>query len=467
MSFESAITSIADYILFGVCIFILMGSIFISFRTRFVQLRFIPSLFKMLGISLFHRNHKESHHTIPPHKALFTAMSTTIGISTIVAPVIAIYLGGPGALLGFLLTSFFGSAATYTEVNLCIQHRKKLENGIIMGGPMQYLKHILSPAVAKWYAIGTFILMAAWSSAQANQLAAILNSPLLETYRIPTFVSGVIIACLVILTLIGGIKRISALSSKLVPLMFSLYLGSCLWIILYNVDKLWDIGAMILQSAFSPYALASGTLVGGVVASLRWGIFKGIQTCEAGIGTQTIPHSMAETEDPIAQGTLAMLSTYTAGFIAFLSGIVALITETWLDPQLPLGISMVAASFHSYFSSVGVAIVVVSTFLFCFGTILGNSFNGSQCFHYLTNNKKTIYYLAGTAGMIFLGSIAEVKTVWSLIDIVLASIAIPHMTALVLHAYKNPNAIPLDLKEAKADDTTGEIPIISLGKVEG
>lgn len=467
MLFESAITTVADYILFGVCIFILMGSIFISFRTRFVQLRFIPSLFKMLGASLFHRNHKECHHTIAPHKALFTAMSTTVGISTIVAPVIAISLGGPGALVGFLLTSFFGSAATYIEVNLCIQYRKKLENGIIMGGPMQYLKHLLSPAFAKWYAIGTFILMAAWSSAQANQLAAILNSPLLESYRIPTLISGVIIATLVILTLIGGIKRISALSSKLVPVMFVLYLGSCFWIILYNADKLGDILATVFRSALSPYALASGTIVGGIVSSLRWGIFKGIQTCEAGVGTQTIPHSMAQTNDPIAQGTLAMLSTYTAGFIAFLSGIVALMTETWLDPQLPLGISMVAASFHMYFSSFGITIVVISTFLFAFGTILGNSYNGSQCFHYLTDNKKTAYYLALTAGMIFIGSIAEVKTVWSLVDIVLAGIAIPHMIALVLHAYKNPNSIPLDLNTEKDSEATSDLPVVTLGRVEG
>jgi AGCS family alanine or glycine:cation symporter len=136
-------------------------------------------------------------------------------------------------------------------------------------------------------------------------------------------------------------------------------------------------------------------------------------------------------------------------------------TQTWLDPHLPLGISMVAASFQLYFSSFGIAIVVISTFLFAFGTILGNSFNGSQCFHYLTNHKKTPYYLALTACMIFIGAVAEVKIVWSLIDIVLASIAIPHMTALILYAYKNPNAIPLDLEEAS------EIPIAVLGKMEG
>lgn len=444
------ITLIEDYVLFALCLFILAGSIFISFRTRFVQIRFIPMLIRLLITSLFKRDHQECHQTIAPHKALFTAMSTTVGISTVVAPIIAISLGGPGALLGFLLTAFFGSAATYTEVNLSIQYRKKHENGTLMGGPMQYLSALLSPAFAKWYAIGGFILMAAWSSAQANQLAAILNSPLLENYRVPTAVSGVTIAVLIILTLIRGVKSVSSLSSKLVPIMFILYLGACLWIVFLSFDKLGGILSMIFTSALSPYSLTSGAIVGGVVSSLRWGTFKGIQTCEAGLGTQAIPHSMAKTDDPVAQGALAMLSTYTAGGIAFLSGIVALITETWLDPNLPLGISMVASSFQLYFSSFGIVIVVVCTILFAFGTILGNSFNGSQCFHYLTDHKKNYYYLAFTGCMIFLGAISDAKLVWSLIDIILAGIAIPHMGALVLHAYKNPHSIPLELNEEGA-----------------
>ncbi len=433
----SAMMMVADYILFAACLFILLGSIYISFRMRFVQLRFIPHLFRMLKQSIFNRD-AESAHTIPPHKALITAMSTTLGISTIVAPVIAISIGGPGALLGFLLTAFFGSAATYAEVNLCIQHRKKLDNGIIMGGPMQYLKTLISPGVAKWYAVGCFILMAAWSSAQANQLAAILNSPFLGDYRVPTMISGIITAILVIFTLIGGIKRVSSLSGKLVPLMFVLYLGSCLWILFSNVDKWGEILSTIFHSAFSPYALASGTVVGGIVSSLRWGIFKGIQTCEAGVGTQSIPHSMAETKDPVAQGTMAMLSTYTAGIVSFISGCVALITQTWMDPTLPLGMSMVAASFHQYFSTFGIVLIAINTFLFAFGTILGNSFNGSQCFNYLSNNKGIYYYFAGTAVMIFLGAIGEAKLVWSLVDLVLASIVLPHMAALIYYAYKNP-----------------------------
>ena len=457
MPLESTLTLFTDYLLFGVCLFILMGSIFISYQTRFVQIRFIPSLFKMLKQSLFSRQQSEGDHTILPHKALFTAMSTTLGISTIVAPVIAISLGGPGALLGFLLTGFFGSAATYAEVNLCLQYRKKRADGVILGGPMQYLKELISPAMAKWYALCGCLLMAAWSSAQANQLAAILNSPLLAEYRVSPFISGAFIAGFVMFALMGGVKRVSELSSKLVPTMFVLYVGSCLWIISANFHQFWDIGALILRSAVSPYALATGSVVGGIVTSLRWGVFKGIQTCEAGLGTQAIPHSMAETQDPTSQATLAMLSTYTAGIVAFLSGCVALMTQTWLDSSLPLGISMVAASFHQYFSFMGVAIIVISTILFASGTILGNSFNGSQCFYYLSHHKKNALYLIGTGCMIFLGAISDTKIIWSMVDIVLACLAIPHMTALVLYVYQNADFAPSQKRDTEGEE---EFPIM-------
>jgi alanine or glycine:cation symporter, AGCS family len=442
MSFEE-ILRLGDYVLFFACVFILLGSVLISFKTRFVQIRFIPHLFKMLKNSLSQSSQEEGSHSILPHKALFTAMSTTLGMGTIVGPVIAINLGGPGALLGFLLTSFFGSAATFTEVSLSLQHRKKLESGEIMGGPMQYLQQLLSPAAAKWYALCCFLLMIAWSGAQSNQVAAILDSPLLGDFRVPKLISGAIIAVLVTFLLMGGIKRVGAFSAKLVPTMFVIYLGACSWIVFSNLDKLAEIFATMFSSIGSPYEMASGGVVGGLMSAMRWGVFKGTQANEAGIGTQTIPHSMAETKDPFAQGTVAMLSTYTAGVVAFLSGCVALITHTWEDPALPLGMSMVAASFQMYFSSFGVLIVGIVTLLFGFGTILGNSYNGSQCFGYLTQNKGIRYYFLGTALIVFLGAIAETKTFWAFTDIILAAMALPHMLGLILHAFKKTEVFPL------------------------
>jgi len=427
---DFGIEAAVQYALFASCIFLLIGSTYISFKTRFVQLWLLPNLFKIFWQSMT-RKEQESKNTILPHKALLTAMSTTLGITTIAGPAIAINLGGPGALLGFLLTSILGSAATYTEVGLCVTFRKRLKSGLIIGGPMEYLSKLLSPAMAKWYAISCCILMTAWSSAQANQLAAIFNSPLLGDYRLHPAISGLVVAALVYGTLCGGIKRISSLSAKMVPLMFFLFLGSSFWILFSNMEKLPSILGTIVSSAFSPYAMASGTLVGGVVSALRWGILKGTQATEAGIGTQTIPHSMTDSEDAVAQGTLSMISTYTAGFMAFLSGCVVLVTDTWQNPELPVGISMMAASFHMYFSNAGLAIVAFCTFLFGFGTILGNGYNGSQCFAYLLDPKRIRYYFAFTACVIFLGAIAEVKTLWSYIDIFLVGMAIPHMFALM------------------------------------
>ncbi len=310
-----------------------------------------------------------------------------------------------------------------------------------MGGPMQYLKHIFSPFAAKWYAVCCFILMTTWSGAQANQLAAMLDSPLLGTLRIPALISGGVIALIVVLLLIGGIKRIGAIEAKLIPVKFLLYLGACFFILGSDLPRLGEILGVIFKSAFSPYAMASGAVVGGLVSSMRWGIFKGIQCCEAGIGTQTIPHSMAETKDPVAQGTLAMLSTYAAGFVAFLSGCVSLMTDTWQDPSLPLGMSMVAASFKMYFASVGVFAIAACALVFAFGTILGNGYNGSQAFGYLTQNKRLGYYYAITALMIFIGSIADAKTVWALTDIVLACMALPHMAALVVYMVRQPKEV--------------------------
>lgn len=208
MSINEVIKQLPDYALFISCLFILGGSVFITIKLRFIQLRLFKVLFNLLKESSYKQMKEDASPTISPQRAFFTAMSTTLGISTIVAPVVAIKLGGPGALLCFLLTSFFGSAATFVEVNLCIEHRKKLKSGVIMGGPMQYIEHLLSLSVAKWYAVCCLLLMVAWSGAQANQLGAILDFPLLGSYRIPSLLSGGLIAIVILAILLGGIKKL-------------------------------------------------------------------------------------------------------------------------------------------------------------------------------------------------------------------------------------------------------------------
>lgn len=429
--------SVGDFLLFVSMPIVLGASLLLTFKTRFVQFRKIPQMIYLFFSLMFGRKEKqEGPTTIGAHKALFTAMSTTIGISTIVSPVIAIYMGGPGAVLGFLLATLLGAAVNFTEVTFALSYRKTHPVKGISGGPMQYLQEEISPIVAKWYAFFTVLLMLGWSAAQANQLGSILSAPALGSFQIPPWITGVFLAICVTLLLLGGIKRVSSFSAKLVPVMFLLYVGGALWIIVVNAEKLPTIIQMIVESAFTPKAFGTGVVIGGVMSALRWGMFKGLQSNEAGVGTQTIPHSMAETNGAVDQGVLAMIATYSAGLICILSSLVALMTESWLNPELPLGINMVAYSFQSYFSTIGLVVVTLSALLFAFGTILGNSFNGSQCYIYLTKSRARSVYFAATGVLVFLGSIADVKMIWSVIDYLLVPVVLPHILSVVYLSYK-------------------------------
>jgi len=428
---------IGDYFLFITTLIVLGASLFLTFKTRFIQFRKIPYMIRLFFSLVFKRNKaKEGPATVHAHKALFTAMSTTIGISTIVSPFIAMRLGGPGAILGFLLATILGAAVNFTEVTFALSYRKTHPTKGVAGGPMQYLHDEIFPFLAKWYAFFTFLLMLGWSAAQANQLGSILSSPQLGNMSIPVWATGIFLAIGITIILFGGIKRIASLSAKLVPVMFFLYVGGALWIISLNAEKLPEIIQLVFKSAFSPQAFSSGVVVGGIVSALRWGVFKGLHSNEAGVGTQTIPHSMAETDGAIEQGILSMIATYSAGCICILSSLVALVTETWLNPDLGLGIDMVAYSFQSYFSTIGLVIVAVSAFLFAFGTILGNSFNGSQCYIYLTKNRYlTLYYLA-TGVLVFIGCMIDVAAIWSLVDFMLVPVLVPHILSIVYLSHK-------------------------------
>lgn len=422
---------LGDVILFGSGILMLLVSLILTIQTRCVQVRKIPSMFRLL----FGRQ-KEGEQTVQARHALFTAMSTTLGLSTIVAPVIAIRLGGPGVVLGFLLAAFLGAALNFTEVQYAIAYRA-VKEGRIEGGPMSYLQTAFSPFLAKWYAFFGSLLMMAWSAAQANQVSAMLSSPLLGVCAIPKWLIGVLLSVGVTGVLVGGIKRISRLSAKLVPTMFLLYTAASLWIIGMNIAKIPSVLHLIFSSCFHPQSFGTGALIGGLVSAFRWGIMKGLQGSEAGIGTQAIPHSMAEAKSAVDQGILSMVSTYTAGFLLVLSSFVALLTSNWLDTALPLGINMVAKSFQDYFSYVGLVIIALSSLLFGFGTIVGNGYNGSQCFLYLTKYRLIHCFYLGTALLVFFGAVANAQALWSNIDYILAPLMVPHVLALLCLSLKN------------------------------
>lgn len=423
---------LSEFIPLAISIFVLLGTIILTIKTNFIQFRTIPQMFKFfLNKNLKNKTDGKNLETIEARKALFTAMSTSIGIGNIVAPIIAIKLGGPGALLGFILVTLFGGAATFAEVTFALKFRKKNPDGTISGGPMQYLKEVLPSILVLTYACATFVTLIVWSGNQSNALA-----DLLEPYNIPKYLTGILLAIAISYILIGGIKRVGNLSAKLVPLMFILYSGSTLWIILRNAYKLPEVFYLIFKSAFTPQALIGGTVGYGIQSAFRWGLAKGFFTNESGLGMASIPHSMAETHSPVNQGILSIIAVYTNGFLCLLSGLTVLVTETWKDPDLGIGINILVKSFRMYFPSIGIFILIFSAFLFALGTIVGNSYNGGQCFLYVTKNRWLNNYNILIALIIFWGAISNVEALARITDFFLVPVAIPNIIGIVMLAFK-------------------------------
>lgn len=435
MSLRYLLSQLGDLFVVIPFLCLLLGSIFLTFKTRFVQFRTIPSMIKLLFSSLFHKQ-KTGEHTIRAHRALFTAMATSFGVGNIVAPIVAMGFGGPGALLGFVVASLFGTATAFTEVSFALSYRKKLPNGKVMGGPMQYLKQGVSPMLAMIYAVSGSIMLISWSGKQSNTLAVLLKS-----YHIPTYVTGLIVAILASIVLLRGIKLIGNLAEKMVPTMFLLYAGSMIYILCVNIGNLPQAIKIVFQSAFTPEALAGAGVGLGFQKAMRWSLPEATFANEAGVGTITIPHSMAATKSSVSQGILSMISVYTSGFLALISGLAIISSGIWLSPAVDFDITLIAHLFRTYFSFVGPIILILTVILFAFTSIIGNGFNGSQCYLYATKNRWLTRYFGLIAIFLFIGAIVDVKTLWTLGGYFIVPVAIPNIIGIVILSFKRPDLL--------------------------
>lgn len=431
MLFNYFFSSINDLVVLSATLLILIACILLTLRLRFVQVRAIPYMLSLFVKNVFQKSDKKrSFESIQASKALFTAMSTSIGIGNIVAPVIAIELGGPGALIGFVLTSFFGAAVTFTEVTLALKHRKVRPDKRVMGGPMQYLNDGISPFWGSFYAYSGLILLILWCTNQSNTLA-----DLLVPYHVPTYFTASVTSLLVAAILFGGIRRISEFAAKVVPVMFILYSAAALWILGLYVKHLPEVMHLIYTSLFSKQA-ALGT-VGGVpwVMALRWGLAKGFQSNESGIGTASIPHSMSASRKPVDQGILSMVAVYSNGFLCILTGLVVLVTGVWKDHQAGIGINIVLKAFSHHIPVFGTVVLVLCSILFVLTTILGNAYNGSQCFAHVTGYRGLKLYYVLIAFSVFVGAILDVEFVWTYVDLFVIPVAFPHVIGLLCIVY--------------------------------
>lgn len=424
-------TRINDFLSYPAAIILISVGVYLTIATNFLQLRAFNRLYQIL-------TRKSSQHTqnaINPFHALFTALSTTLGMGNIIGPSIAIVTGGPGALFWLVVYAFFGGIMKYCEVTFAVSTRIKTTEKEIVGGPMRYLS-LLSPSMASWYGYIMVILFIGWSSLQANTLSGIL-----AIEGIPPLITGSTLTVIVLLILHGGAQRIGSVASKLVPIMCVLYISFALFILFSDIPTLIQALQLIASNICNSSAATGGFLGATVFQALRAGIYKSTFITEAGLGTSSIPHAIADTKHPSDQGILAMYSILADTFLSIMSGLVVIVTGTWNAGVFSN--TMIYEAFKSYtpVPHIGQFVLLASITLFVLTTIIGNSFNGGQCLASLKGkHAPRLYYTLLTTALIT-GALISVPLIWAIMDTVLMIAALLNLIGLVLLSLKFPKML--------------------------
>lgn len=423
---------IAPAVSYATTVIFLGAAIILTLHSRFAQIRLFPRFLSLVKKNIWQYRKAGRTDAMSPLHALLTAMGTTIGMGNIVGPGVAILLGGPGALLWLLVYIFFASVTKFVEVTFAVATRTTSSDGKIIGGPMIYL-HTISNWLSYWYSFLAIFLFTVWTSLQAHTLADIFA---LESIPKPV-VSG-LLALVVFTTLYGGARRVGEVASKLVPVMFILYMVFAIALLSYNITALVNALSLIFKSALHPQA-AVGCFAGfSLMQAMRAGTYRAIFITEAGMGTASIAHAMADTKKPTDQGILAMFSMLSDALISVTSGLLVIVLGVCHGP---LRNSMIYEAFTLGSPFAGRFIVLATITLFVTTTAIGNSFNGMQTFSSLTKHRFLWLYSAVTIAMIIIGPLLHAKLMWDITDIVLALVAIPNIIGILILAFTKPHVI--------------------------
>lgn len=371
---------------------------------------------------------------ISPFNALMTSLSATIGTGNIAGVATAIFIGGPGALFWMWCTALVGMATKYAEAVCAVHYREVDEEGNHVGGPMFYIRNGLGP---RWAWLGTaFAIFGALAgfgignTVQANSVAAALNSEA-AGLGVPHWVTGMVIAVLVAMVLIGGIRRIAEVAGKLVPFMALTYLACGLVILVMNLGEIPGALGTIVTHAFTPTAATGGFAGATVLLAIQWGVARGIFSNEAGLGSAPIAHAAAKTSSPVRQGTVAMLGTFIDTIVVCsITGLVIVISGAWTGGET--GAALSSAAFEHALPGVGGYVVTFGLCLFAFTTLLGWSFYGEKCVEFLFGVRSIVPFRVLWVLAIPVGATSELKFTWLVADTLNALMALPNLLALLL-----------------------------------
>lgn len=385
--------------------------------------------------TLWAGRHSSGTGEISGFNALMTSLSATIGTGNIAGVATAVALGGPGAIFWMWMIALIGMATKYSEAVLAVNFREKNEQGHYVGGPMYYIRNGLGKNFA-WLAVAFafFGMLAGFgigNSVQANSVADAIGHLSVNGYSLPEWVTGVILAVLVGLVLLGGIKRIAHLAGKLVPVMAILYLMSGLVLLVIFADQVPAAFLLIIEHAFTPVSAVGGFAGATVWAALRYGIARGVFSNEAGLGSAPIAHAAARTDNPVRQGTIAMLGTFIDTIlICTVTGLVIVASGVWQSGDS--GAPLTAAAFEAGLPGIGQYVVTLGLAVFAFTTIIGWSFYGERCTEYLFGVKAVPVFRVLWVLAIPVGATTQLNVAWLIADTLNALMALPNLIALLL-----------------------------------
>ncbi len=411
--------------------------IWFSIRLNFLNIRKIGHAIKVVSGKY---DSKSAEGDVNHFKALTTALSATVGTGNIVGVAMAIYLGGPGAVFWIWVTGFLGMTLKYSECTLAQKYRKFNSDGTVSGGPMYYMEFGLKDKIGKWAKVLALVFASATilcslgtgNMAQSNSM----SDAMFTSYQIPTWVSGLLITTLVLMVIIGGIRRIADVTSRLVPFMAAIYIISTLAVLIAFAGKIPSALAMIVTDAFTGTAATGGFVGSTFIMTLIWGVRRGLFSNEAGQGSAPIAHAAAKTKYPAREGIVSLLEPMIDTIIiCTMTALMIIVTDAWQDS--PKGVAMTVDAMNKglhFFGIDGMGghIIAFSLLLFAFSTIISWSYYGSRATIYLIGEKAVKPYLYVYSLFVFFGSIWGLDIVWHFVDMVITFMTIPNLIAMLM-----------------------------------
>ena len=417
----------------------------LSVRTGFLQLRKFPYAIKTTIGRIF-RKKDASDGAMTPFQAVCTALAATVGTGNIAGVAGAIAIGGPGAVFWMWCSALLGMCTKFSEVTLAVHFRERNKNGELVGGPMYYIKNGLGSRwqfLAVLYSLfGVLTVFGTGNATQVNTIVTAIDSALLAygsslNSILPTvnLVVGVVVAMMVAMVLLGGVKRIGSVTEKLVPFMALFYVVLALGVVVINYRRFPAVLASIVGGAFDPQAFTGGA-IGSIFLSMQKGVSRGIFSNEAGLGTGSIAHACADTRKPVKQGMFGIFEVFADTIVICTCTALAILCS---GVNIPWGSvtgtevyqSALASVFGARTSAVFMAVTIC---LFAYTSVMGWAVYGSRCAEYISGRRGAALYGFLFPCVCLCGCVMSTKGAWQIADLINALMSLPNLASLLMLA---------------------------------